>query len=77
MKKISLALYGLLSAASLCANIEDRPNVIIIYGDDVGYGDVGAYGSEKIPTPHTVITPTQRRKDSLPTSKNITGNPFT
>ena len=52
MKKISLALYGLLSAASLCANIEDRPNVIIIYGDDVGYGDVGAYGSEKIPTPH-------------------------
>jgi arylsulfatase A-like enzyme len=30
----------------------DRPNVVIIYGDDVGYGDVGAYGSEMIPTPH-------------------------
>jgi arylsulfatase A-like enzyme len=29
-----------------------RPNVIIIYGDDVGYGDVGAYGAEKIDTPH-------------------------
>ncbi|MGB0744801.1 MAG: sulfatase family protein [Opitutales bacterium] len=27
------------------------PNVILIYGDDVGYGDVGAYGSKKIPTP--------------------------
>ena len=30
----------------------EQPNVIIIYGDDVGYGDVGVYGSEKIPTPH-------------------------
>ncbi len=30
----------------------DRPNVIIIYADDVGFGDVGVYGSELIPTPH-------------------------
>ena len=30
----------------------DRPNVVIIYGDDVGYGDVGAYGSKMIPTPN-------------------------
>lgn len=27
------------------------PNVVIIYGDNIGYGDVDAYGSEKIPTP--------------------------
>lgn len=31
---------------------ESQPNVVIIYGDDVGYGDVGANGSEKIPTPN-------------------------
>lgn len=30
----------------------EKPNVVIIYGDDVGYGDVGVYGSEKIPTPN-------------------------
>lgn len=29
-----------------------KPNVVIIYGDDVGYNDVGAYGCEKIPTPN-------------------------
>ena len=29
-----------------------KPNVIIIYGDDVGYGDLGCYGAEKIPTPN-------------------------
>jgi arylsulfatase A-like enzyme len=29
-----------------------RPNVVIIYGDDVGLGDVGVYGSKMIPTPN-------------------------
>ncbi|MGJ8639558.1 MAG: sulfatase family protein [Opitutaceae bacterium] len=30
----------------------DRPNVVLIYADDVGYGDIGAYGAELIPTPN-------------------------
>ncbi|MDF7822512.1 arylsulfatase [Pontiellaceae bacterium B12227] len=40
------------AALSLTVFGADRPNVIIIYGDDVGYGDVGAYGSKMIPTPN-------------------------
>lgn len=29
-----------------------RPNVVLIYADDVGYGDVGAYGATQINTPN-------------------------
>lgn len=29
-----------------------KPNVVIIYGDDVGYGDLSVNGSKKIPTPN-------------------------
>lgn len=38
--------------ADRVAHAADRPNVVIIYGDDVGYGDVSAYGSKLIPTPN-------------------------
>ncbi len=38
-------------AAAIAA--EDRPNVVLILADDMGYGDVAAYNSDsKIPTPH-------------------------
>lgn len=40
------------ASASIMAAKNDQPNVVIIYGDDVGYGDVGVYGSKLIPTPN-------------------------
>lgn len=29
-----------------------RPNVVLIYADDLGWGDVGAYGATQVPTPN-------------------------
>jgi len=47
---VSLALAVLLTLVSL-AQSDDRPNVVIIFIDDMGYGDLGCFGSETIRTP--------------------------
>jgi arylsulfatase A-like enzyme len=41
----------LLFACESFTQAQDRPNVVIIFIDDLGYGDLGCFGSETIETP--------------------------
>jgi len=47
-------LLGVLAAlaAVTTAPGADRPNILLIYADDLGFGDIGAYGATRVKTPN-------------------------
>ena len=41
-----------MSSAGALAAAQSRPNVVLIYADDIGYGDLGCYGATAVKTPN-------------------------
>lgn len=51
-KKTLASLASLLGlGATLALNAAEKPNILFIIADDIGYGDLGCYGATKVKTP--------------------------
>lgn len=52
LSAVVVAVLCCMAAAHTPLYAQDKPNVILIYADDLGYGDLSCYGAVKLHTPH-------------------------
>src|SRR5215510_4249938 len=50
MKYFFAIIFSFLVISTIAQN--KKPNIIFILADDLGYGDIGCYGQQKIETPN-------------------------
>lgn len=71
MKRSRLVIAALLIFNAGVFAQSRKPNIIYIYADDLGYGELGSYGQTKIKTPHL----DQLAKEGIRFTKHYTSTP--
>ena len=52
MLKTLIWLYLSFAATAVAAAADRQPNIVVLFADDLGYGELGCQGNDQIPTPH-------------------------
>ena len=50
-RNLAFLVFALLSWSGM-AHATDQPNIVVLFADDLGYGELGCQGNPQIPTPH-------------------------
>lgn len=71
MKKTNfiLGITALSTMPALGQTASSRPNIVYILMDDLGFGDIGCYGQEKIETP--ISTNSGRKECASPSTTPV------
>ena len=47
-----ILIIGVISILGICLSAKQKPNIVLMFIDDMGYGDIGPFGNKINQTPH-------------------------